>query len=158
MRSAVRFWIITVVALGIGSSPVVAGDLPVVKVYKPTTCHCCLKWVEHLEAHDFPTQVILLDDVTPIRDEHGVPLFLMSCHTATVDGYVIEGHVPATDIIRLLKERPPVAGLAVPRMPIGSPGMEGPEPQPFTVLSYDKDGNIKAYATHTPTPSAAPSH
>lgn len=158
MGSTLRFWGILIVAVGIGTPPVTAADLPVVKVYKPATCHCCLMWVEHLEANGFPTEVIPLEDVAPIRERHDVPLFMMSCHTAIVDRYVIEGHVPAADILRLLKERPPVAGLAVPRMPVGSPGMEGPNPQPFAVLSYDDDGNIEEYSSYTPQSSLPSSH
>ncbi len=83
-----------------------------------------------------------------MKAERGVPRELSACHTAVVEGYVIEGHVPAADIRRLLKERPPVAGLAVPGMPIGSPGMPGPNRQPYDVLSFDAKGQVKVFASH----------
>ena len=91
-----------------------------------------------------------MPDVRPIKAEHDVPGRLASCHTALVDGYVIEGHVPAEDIERLLTERPDVAGISVPGMPVGSPGMEGPNPQEFAVISFDDDGEMKVFAIHTP--------
>lgn len=81
-----------------------------------------------------------------ISAKYGVPRQLKSCHTALVEGYVIEGHVPASAIARLLKEKPPVIGLAVQGMPIGSPGMEGPNPQPYDVLAFDRRGRVSVYA------------
>ena len=91
-----------------------------------------------------------MPDVTPIKAENGVPQQTFSCHTALVDGYVIEGHVPAEDIERLLRERPDITGISVPGMPVGAPGMEGPNPQEFAVISFDEDGELKVYSTHTP--------
>ncbi len=81
-----------------------------------------------------------------IKAKHGVPRALQSCHTALVGGYVIEGHVPADLILRLLKEKPPLAGLGVPGMPIGSPGMEGPNPEPYDVFAFDRRGKVRIYA------------
>lgn len=123
---------------------------PVVEVYKEATCGCCAKWVEHLEKHGFGTKVTNSRNMSAIKATHNVPTRARSCHTAIVDGYVIEGHVPAADVLRLLKERPAVAGLAVPAMPIGSPGMEVPgvNPQRYTVLAFTKDGGTRAFATH----------
>ena len=91
-----------------------------------------------------------LKDLGPIKARHGVPPSLQACHTALVDGYVIEGHVPADLIVRLLRERPPVVGLAVPGMPAGSPGMEvpGSSTQPYQVLSFDRSGKTTVFATH----------
>jgi hypothetical protein len=91
-----------------------------------------------------------MENVADIKTQRGVPARAQSCHTAVVDGYVIEGHVPATDVQRLLKERPAVLGLAVPGMPIGSPGMEVPnmKPQPYDVLAFDKQGQLKVFASH----------
>ncbi len=85
-------------------------------------------------------------ELAAIKAQHGVPGELQACHTATVDGYVIEGHVPADLVARLLEERPNVAGLTVPGMPVGSPGMAGPNPQPYNVLAFDRDGGAEVYA------------
>jgi len=122
--------------------------LPVVKVYKTPTCGCCHKWVDHLEEAGFKVDATDMADVTPVKDENGVDADLRTCHTAVVDGYVIEGHVPAADIKRLLKERPAVAGLAVPGMPMGSPGMEGSRTDPYDVIAFDKEGNRFVFASH----------
>ena len=123
---------------------------PMVQVYKSPTCGCCANWVKHLQQHGFRTQVTDLDDVAAIKTQRGIPRRVHSCHTAVVDGYVLEGHVPATDVQRLLKERPAVVGIAVPGMPIGSPGMEVPnvKPQQYDVVSFDKQGQLKVFASH----------
>jgi hypothetical protein len=89
-------------------------------------------------------------NLTAIKDKHGVPSQTRSCHTALVGGYVIEGHVPAAEIQRLLKDKPRVAGLAVPGMPIGSPGMEGANPRPYDVLTFDKTGKTTVFSTQNP--------
>lgn len=130
-----------------GGSQAIASDPPAVTVYKTPTCGCCGKWAAHLQANGFDVTTKDLNDLSPIKAEHKVPPRLASCHTAIVDGYVIEGHIPADIIHRLLKERPPVAGLTVPGMPAGSPGMEVGYKQPYQVLSFDKDGKIEVYAT-----------
>ena len=126
------------------------GAGPMVQVYKSPTCGCCANWVKHLQQHGFRTQVTDMENVADIKAQRGVPARAQSCHTAVVDGYVIEGHVPATDVQRLLKERPAVLGLAVPGMPIGSPGMEVPnmKPQPYDVVAFDKQGQLKVFASH----------
>ncbi|MBI4887509.1 MAG: DUF411 domain-containing protein [Acidobacteria bacterium] len=123
---------------------------PTVEVYKSPTCGCCANWVKHLQQHGFKTQVTETDDITGIKTKNKVPARVQSCHTAIVDGYVLEGHVPAADLQRLLKERPAVLGLAVPGMPIGSPGMEVPnmKAQAFDVIAFDKQGQLKVYASH----------
>ena len=123
---------------------------PTVEVYKSPTCGCCANWVKHLQEHGFATRVTELDDINGIKTKYNVPARVQSCHTATVDGYVIEGHVPASDVQRLLKERPAVLGLAVPGMPIGSPGMEVPnvKPSPYNVIAFDRQGQLKVYASH----------
>lgn len=120
---------------------------PLVTVYKSATCACCAEWIEHLEANGFAVEAVDTDDMTPIKVEHGITGVLASCHTAVVDGYVIEGHVPADLIQRLLSERPEVAGLAVPGMPMGSPGMEGPRKDPYDVLIFDETGQTEVYAS-----------
>jgi hypothetical protein len=92
-----------------------------------------------------------LDDLSAIKKKHGVPAKATSCHTAVVDGYVVEGHVPAADVKRMLKERPAIAGLAVAGMPLGSPGMEfGNTVQPYSVMAFDKAGQLKVFSTHGP--------
>ncbi|MBW2494005.1 MAG: DUF411 domain-containing protein [Deltaproteobacteria bacterium] len=127
-----------------------SGDPGVITVYKTPTCSCCGKWIEHLEAGGFAVEAIDVENVGQIKQRHGVPAELASCHTALVGGYVIEGHVPAEDLKRLLEERPQIAGLAVPAMPIGSPGMEGPNPEPYEVIAFTKRGSSYTYASHGP--------
>ena len=124
-----------------------AGALEVT-VYKSPTCGCCSKWIAHLEANGFKVNAHDVADLTQIKLEHGIRRELTACHTALVDGYVIEGHVPAEDIQRLLQERPDVVGLAVPGMPMGSPGMEGPTSKPYDVLTFDRNGNTTVFAKH----------
>ncbi len=125
-----------------------SADSVMITVYKSPTCGCCVKWVDHLEAGGLAVEAIDVENLAWIKKENGVPARLHSCHTALVDGYVIEGHVPVEDILRLLEERPDIAGLAVPRMPIGSPGMEGPNPEPYDVLAFTKQGSTHTYAFH----------
>ena len=124
-------------------------DPKAVHVYKSPTCGCCQKWVEHLKSRGFTVDVSNVPDVNPVKKELGVPAGASSCHTAVVEGYFVEGHVPGEDVERLLAERPKdVVGLAVPGMPVGSPGMEGPNPQKYSVLAVQKDGKLKVFADH----------
>jgi hypothetical protein len=116
-------------------------------VYKSPTCGCCAKWNEHMKANGFAVTSNDMPDMASIKDKNGVPAPLRSCHTAIVGGYVIEGHVPADVIKKLLRERPQVAGIAVPGMPMGSPGMEGPTKDTYQVVSFDKKGATTVYAT-----------
>lgn len=120
--------------------------LPTITVYKTPTCGCCTDWVDHLRENGFSVVAHDLDDLSPIKAELGIRRELASCHTAVVDGYVVEGHVPADLIARLLTERPAVTGIAVPGMPIGSPGMEGPYSQRYDVLTFDRDGRTTVFA------------
>jgi hypothetical protein len=121
-----------------------------VTVYKSPTCGCCGKWVEHMQASGFAATTTNTPDMAPIKEKHGVPARLQSCHTSLVGGYVIEGHVPAEDIRRLLREKPAIVGLAAPGMPAGSPGMDVPNSPGYDVLSFDKAGNTKVFASHKP--------
>ncbi len=122
---------------------------PLVQVYKSPTCQCCSVWVEHLEEAGFEVEVTNEANVMPTKQRLGVPAGLGSCHTAVVDGYVIEGHVPASDIKRLLTERPKATGLAVPGMPIGSPGMEmGDRRDPYHVYLFSKQADPAIFASH----------
>jgi|SRR5688500_15432361 len=118
-------------------------------VYKTPTCGCCRAWVDHMQAAGFAVEVHDLPDVSAIKREHGVPAHLGSCHTAIVGGYVVEGHVPAATIRRLLAERPQIAGIAVPGMPIGSPGMEsGSTRQPYDVIAFTPEGRQSLFESH----------
>ena len=119
-----------------------------ISIYRSPSCDCCGKWVEHLQQHGFTVAVHATDDLHRINAEYGVPADLATCHTAVVEGYVIEGHVPATDIRRLLQERPKVRGLAVPGMPAGSPGMERARREPYDVLLFDASGTTQVFAEH----------
>ena len=119
-------------------------------VCKSPTCGCCSKWIDHLEKNGFEVEAKDVPDVTPIKRANGVPPRLTACHTAMVGGYFIEGHVPAEDVKRLLEERPQIAGLTVPGMPMGSPGMEGPRSERYRVLAVGRDGKISTFATHGP--------
>jgi hypothetical protein len=122
---------------------------PPVTVYKDASCGCCKKWVEYMQGSGFTVTAHDSPDMDALKDHYGVPSGVRSCHTALVGGYVIEGHVPATDVDRLLKEQPKVAGLAVPGMVMGSPGMDGPTSKPYAVLAFQKTGATTTFASHT---------
>ena len=124
--------------------------LPTILVYKTPSCSCCNGWVEHLRAAGFTVEAENRRDMERIKTENGIPTELRSCHTGFVGGYFVEGHVPAADLKRLLKERPKLAGLSVPNMPIGSPGMEGPNASPYQVLSFDHQGRAAVFAEIDP--------
>ena len=128
----------------------VEADPQVVHVYKSATCGCCQKWVDHVRSQGYTVTVENVPDVAPVKRNLGVPSTTQSCHTAVIGNYFVEGHVPAQDIARLLAEHPDIAGLAVPGMPIGSPGMEGPNPQSYRVLAVHKDGKVDVFAEHRP--------
>jgi hypothetical protein len=118
---------------------------PVIEVFKSESCGCCGAWVEHLKANGFTTRVVNVENPSDYRERGGIPNRLGSCHTGMIQGYAIEGHVPASDIKRLLAEKPKARGLAVPAMPLGSPGMEGPRKDPFDVLLVQADGRTKVF-------------
>jgi hypothetical protein len=145
---------VSVVALALttGAAPVspidVAPKTPTITVYKDPGCGCCKNWIEHLIKHGYRVDAKDTPGMTEVKRTLGVPDRLSACHTAVVNGYLIEGHVPAADIARLLKEKPKIAGLAVPGMPMGSPGMEGPRVQHYQVLSFDKAGKTKVFASY----------
>ena len=122
-----------------------AADLPKVTVTTDPTCSCCAGWTEHVRAAGFPVEVVETNELNRVKVRLGVPSNLYACHTAEVDGYVIEGHVPAGTIKRLLAERPQVKGLAVRGMPLGSPGMEveGAEPETYDVIAFGPDAQSR---------------
>ncbi|MGE5516105.1 MAG: DUF411 domain-containing protein [Bacteroidota bacterium] len=123
--------------LGLWAAPALAGET--MTVYKAESCGCCGGWVDYMAAKGHPSKVVVLDDVGPTKARLKVPEAMQSCHTAVIDGYVIEGHVPAEAIDKLLADRPKVVGIAAPGMPQGSPGMSG-RPEPFTVYAFGPDG------------------
>ena len=129
-----------------------AEPMSIIEIWKSPTCGCCNDWIKHLEANGFRTRTYDQGN-TAKRREVGMPAHYGSCHTALIDGYVIEGHVPAREIKRLLKEKPKALGLTVPEMPIGTPGMDGPEYggqlDPYNVLLVRQDGTARIYQAYT---------
>ena len=126
---------------------VAATVLPPMTVYKSASCGCCKKWVDHVRAAGFTVSVRDTEDIDQVKRSMGVPAALQSCHTAVVGGYLVEGHVPADLVRKLLKEkRRDVRGLAVPGMPQGSPGMETGEKDAYEVIGFDRHGKTRVYA------------
>ena len=117
-------------------------------VMKSPACGCCGKWVEHAEKHGFTVKVVNVEDIMAVKAKAGVPDELASCHTSMVEGYVVEGHVPAEDIKKLLAQKPKARGIAVPGMPGGSPGMEHAPKQPYQTLLIKSDGTTSVFASH----------
>jgi hypothetical protein len=141
-------WVITAAVILIGAAlfnqrASVAADAV---VYKSATCGCCNGWIKHMQQNGFTTEAHNSTNLQQVKNKMGVPSRLASCHTAMIGGYIIEGHVPADVIARLLKEKPAIKGLAVPGMPMGSPGMEGPRKDPYNVVAFDEKGNTSVYA------------
>jgi hypothetical protein len=122
--------------------------VPAVSVIRDPGCGCCLGWVAHMQKAGFKTTVT--ESAQRIQQTPGVPASARSCHTATIDGYLVEGHVPVEDIRKMLRERPNIAGIAAPGMPVGSPGMEMPDGhvQPYDVIAFDKAGKTSVFASH----------
>ena len=129
----------------------VAAAVQVIEVYKSPTCGCCGKWAEHLSNDCFAVNVHAIPNIDAFRVRTGVPAALASCHTALVGGYVVEGHVPAADIRKLLTERPKALGLAVPGMPAISPGMDAPHGPGYEVLLFQTDGASRVYHVYSQT-------
>ena len=118
-----------------------------IHVYKSPTCGCCKLWIDHMTAAGFQVRGVDMEDITEVKQASGVPMRLRTCHTAIIDGYVVEGHVPADLVKKMLAEKPKVTGIAVPGMPVGSPGMEqGSQKDPYDVLLFDKTGKTTVYA------------
>ena len=149
-RTRIALALMTGLLLVSASGTTAQDRLPPVEVYKEPTCGCCSKWIDHLRSHGFTARAIDTAKIDELKASRGIPTQARSCHTAIVGGYVVEGHVPAADVLRLLKERPAIAGIAVPGMPIGSPGMEVPgmKAQPFDVIAFGKDGSTRVFASH----------
>lgn len=138
--------------IAIAAARPVRAAAPELQVWKTPTCGCCNDWIRHLKENGFAVRAIDVPDTAPIRSRAGIPARLGSCHTALVDGYAIEGHVPAREIQRLLRERPKAVGITVPGMPIGSPGMDGPaygyREDPYDVLLVRADGSTQVFARY----------
>lgn len=135
-----------------GSAAIVAAApaAPLLRVYKTPACGCCTAWIDRMKRAGFTrVEIVSIDDTTPIRRRLGVPDAYASCHTGLIEGYALEGHVPPADVQSLLRSRPRAAGLAVPGMPLGSPGMEaGTRREPFQTLLVGKDGKARVFARH----------
>ena len=120
-----------------------------IMVYKNPTCGCCTKWVRYLESHGYNVTIEETRDLFEVKQRLGIPEKLAACHTAVIDGYVVEGHITHRDIRRLLSLGPDVKGIAVPGMPVGTPGMEmGDTVEPYNVVSFDQQGNMKIFVKH----------
>lgn len=129
----------------------VAGqELPSLLVYKTPTCGCCTGWIAHMREAGFAVDARDVTDIMSVKLDAGIPAGASSCHTTLVDGYYVEGHVPAEQVKRLLVERPDIAGIAVPGMPTGSPGMEGPNARPYQVVAIAHDGTATVFAEVDP--------
>lgn len=138
-----RAFLLFGVAAAVGAKAALANST--VEVYKTATCGCCGKWVEHLRSNGFTVSEHNVADIEAVRIRTGAPASLASCHIALVDGYVVQGHVPAADLRRLVTERPKALGLAVPGMPPGSPGMESNYAAAYDVLLFQSDGTSRVY-------------
>ena len=144
---------IVLAVLGIGGyvyfGPLASADLPTVTVYKSPSCNCCAEWVTHMREQGFPVEIQSRFNVKPVKRKVGVPSSLAACHTAVVNNYVVEGHVPAKDVKQLLRENPKMRGLSVPGMPVGSPGMErGNRVEPYKVLTFTPAGDTTVFARY----------
>lgn len=138
-----------IVNAGVRAESVEAGKAVDIVVYRSPSCGCCGKWLEHLKKNNFNVKDMVISDVQAVKDKYGVPGEMASCHTALVNGYVIEGHVPASDIYRLLKTKPKVVGIAVPGMPAGTPGMEmGGKKDPYQVVSFDSEKHYRVFNSY----------
>ncbi len=119
-------------------------------VYMGPSCDCCEVWMGYMEEHGFTVNEPGSPEDDGMTYRLKIPSALAACHTAVIDGYIVEGHVPVGDVLRMLNERPDVVGIAVPGMPVGSPGMEGPDPVDYETLTFDANARIAVYASHAP--------
>ncbi len=146
-RTLSRLLARTVLSLAATLTVTAAMAAPAVTVWKNPYCGCCLAWVKHMQESGFEVKVVETEDTSAKRHELGIPDNLGSCHTAEVDGYALEGHVPASEVKKLLSERPAIKGLAVPGMPSNSPGMGAPTGKPFPVVQVNRDGSTAVFST-----------
>ena len=135
--------------LGLGATGIAAAADDEVTMFKDPYCGCCGKWAEHMREHGFKVKEVVSQEMDQIKHQAGVPRALGSCHTARVGNYIVEGHVPAADVKRMLSEKPAITGISAPGMPLGSPGMEGPYPADrYDVVSFDAEGKTAVFASH----------
>ncbi|MEP0956736.1 DUF411 domain-containing protein [Microcoleus sp. FACHB-1515] len=140
------------IAFSLALPAIASADAIEMTVYRDPGCRCCGGWMEHLRAEGFEPKNVPTEDMEAFKRNHGISEELSSCHTAVLDGYLIEGHVPVADIQRLLADRPQIAGIAVPGMPIGTPGMESDDgvQDAFEVVSFDEQGNSAVFSAYSP--------
>lgn len=148
MRTGILTHALVALSLSAGLGQALAAE-PEVTMYKDPGCGCCGKWAEHMRANGFVVKEVPSREMSAVKRQLGVPERLASCHTARIGRYVIEGHVPAADVKRLLAEGAELTGLSAPGMPAGSPGMEGPYPDDrYEVVSFDREGRTAVFARH----------
>jgi len=142
---SVIFVFLVVSSFGLKAAEVSASDAPIeIEVYRSPSCGCCGKWIKHLQENNFVVKEFLTNDVQAIKEKYAVTQNLASCHTALVNGYVVEGHVPAVDIINMITKKPKIVGIAVPGMPVGTPGMDmGGRKDAYKVISFDANKNYQ---------------
>ncbi len=152
-----KLWKVLLITLALAALLVIAGCSekdgvtgnatanPAVKLYKSEQCGCCGLYGKFLDGEDYDLEIVQMDDVTPIKDQYKIPTNLRSCHTAEIGGYFIEGHMPSEAIDKLLAEKPDIAGIALPGMPSGSPGMPGGKSSTFVIYAVDKNGNVSEF-------------
>ena len=133
-------------AVPVTQSAAAPGSARNIKVYKDPNCGCCKEWIRHLEQNGFTVEVVDMPDLSAVKTKYGISTELQACHTGVIGDYVVEGHVPADLIVKMLDEKPSIAGLAVPGMPAGSPGMEGASKERYDVLTFDRAGRTSVYA------------
>jgi hypothetical protein len=137
---------------GIKAETIKTGKFVDIVVYRSPTCECCGRWLEHLKKNNFNVKDIVTDDIQAVKNKYGVSEAMASCHTAIVDGYEVEGHVPANDIMKLLKTKPKIVGIAVPGMPGGTPGMEmGDRKDAYKVMSFDRENHYEIFNSYEGT-------
>ena len=146
MKSVVQLIFIVMFSQCAYASDFVSKDIT---VYKRAHCACCVKWADYLKGHGYNVKVVDTLELLSMKSKYKIPEKLAACHTAVIDGYVVEGHVTERDIRRLLLFRPDVIGIAVPGMPIGTPGMEsGDTVESYSVMTFDEEGNIEVFVEH----------
>ncbi len=144
LRTLLAAGLLSVATLG----PALAAD-DELTMFKDPNCGCCGKWAEHMRANGFRVKEVATREMDAVKHKAGVPPALASCHTAKVGGYIVEGHVPAADVKRMLAQKPAITGLSAPGMPLGSPGMEGPyAAERYDVVSFDSAGKSAVFARH----------
>lgn len=138
---------LTILSLNLPAEEIV--KQPEIVVYRSPSCSCCGKWIEYLKQNNFNIKSVSSPDMEAVKEKFGVPDKLASCHTAVIDGYIVEGHVPVEDIKKMLVNKPAIAGIAAPGMPIGSPGMETDgQKDAYRVISFEKNGKTAVFAEH----------